>query len=130
MDLTTIMAARLARVDVPKDEAMVQIAIDSTTSGLCLFGHRVEHGKQTLRVYESEVAEFEKYVEHAADDLRAAERHHRENLELIEATQKNELPFIPSVEASFRLLFRRDPRPLRSLEVVKPKTESKSSKAA
>jgi hypothetical protein len=120
IDLNTIMAARLARRDVPRDEKTVRIVVDSRVDKWAVCGRVLDAGSQTIELYESDVAELKRWVETDLEGLRLAEEDFRAHLDEVEASGgvRTERPYRPSLEASFRAMRRRDMLPLRSVTVL------------
>lgn len=126
MDLMTIMAARLARRDLPRDEEQIDIEITSTTHNLPMGGVLVEYGTHTYRIYKSDLPSFVAQVETDLSGLAAAEEDFRAHeAEIIEKKGATERPFRPSLTASFRYLKRRDPRPFSSVRVLDQRSKAK-----
>lgn len=119
-DLTTIMAARLARRDVPRDVPRVSVLVDSTTDGLCFGGNVLHVGEQTIEIYEDEVPKLEALIETDEEGLALARVDYEAHVEEVAAKQgaTTERHYRPALAASFRHLRRRDPLPLRRVEVV------------
>lgn len=130
VDLQTIMAARLARRDIPRDERRIRIRVLSETDGLALCGVVIWFGENVVEIYESDLAEFRKLIENDRQGLILAEEDYRAHLaEVEEKKGATERPFRPSLAASFRHLRRRDPLPFRAVEVLSDE-KSKPTKAA
>lgn len=120
IDLNTIMAARLARRDVPRNEKRVRVVVDSRADKWAICGVVLDAGKQTIELYEGDVAELERWVEHDGEGLRLAKADHDRHLaEVAENGGKyTNRAYRPSFEASFRHMTGRDLLPLRSVSVL------------
>lgn len=131
IDLTTIMAARLARRDVPRDEARIRVRVNSTSDGLVYAGHVLRCGVQEIEIYESELAPLLAMLEREGDKLALAQADYEAHLDEIKDKKgETSRTFYPSLSASFRHLHRRDVLPLRLVEVVTDKPAVKSDKRA
>jgi hypothetical protein len=87
-------------------------------------GTVLEVGTHRREVTEAGFRELEANVEHDEAKVRQAREHFERHRDEVLEQRKNELPFNPSLEASFRLLFGRDIKPLDSVRRVvedKPK---------
>lgn len=120
IDLNTIMAARLARRDVPRNEKRVRVTVDCRCDKWAICGVVLDAGEQTIELYESDVAELKRWVENDHEGLRLAKADHDRHLaEVAENGGKyTSRPYRPSFEASFRHMTGRDLLPLRSVGVL------------
>lgn len=129
--LTDIATARALRIDPPRNEAKVRIRVSSRSDGHIIAGHRLGLGENTIEVYASDVAAFEREVETRDcapvreklaffDDLRARKLKG-------EQIADDLLPrFDPSFPAAFRTIYGRDPLPLDRVErIEKPQARAK-----
>lgn len=118
--LEAVFAAKLARRDVPRNEKRVRVAIDCRCDKWAICGVVLDAGEQTVELYESDVAELKKWVEHDHDGLRLAEEDHAAHLAEVAGNdgKRTERSYRPSLEASFRAMRRRDMLPLRSVTIL------------
>jgi hypothetical protein len=121
MDLNAAVAAKLLRIDPPRNEPKVTIRVQSRTVNHCIAGYIVPHQDGELSVYESDVRAFELEVEEPARIAKAEERL-REYEDAIAAKARGEIvPDVslpkgtPSLASCFREVNRRDMRPLISV---------------
>lgn len=115
-DFNAVAAARLMRTDPPRNEPRVSITVEARGyHAIC--GHALVPGKQTLDVYASDVAAFEREIETA--DLGPSKRRLAQ-LDAIasgsDTAAKSRLPSWPlSIEAVFNDVEMRGIRPLISV---------------
>lgn len=127
MNLSDIMAARIARVDPPRSVPRVRVEVDSLSDSLVIAGHVLKVGLNSLEIYEDEQALFEREVEQDAKALELAQQdYERHEAEVREKGGETDRTFWPSISASYQLLFRRPMRALKSVRRLdeKPKKAS------
>ena len=117
--LTDLATARALRIDPPRNEPRVKMAVSSRSAGHIVAGVRLEAGEQTIEVYASDVALVTAEVEtEKLDSARGRLRSYEQALADKAAGKPvpdQSLPNgTPSLEACFRELHFRDIRPLAS----------------
>jgi hypothetical protein len=139
MDLQTVMAAKLARMDVPRDEAKVRVRVVSTADGVVECGLVIQAGDNELLVYASDITKLEALVETDEEAMHAAERDHRIHLAEIEEKRRarggdgkdveldTERAYRPSLAASFRQVNRRNMKPFKSVQRLDDKPAKRAA---
>jgi hypothetical protein len=124
-----IYAARMARIDPPRNEPFVELEIDCAASGQVVCGQLLDYGTQTVTVYESQVKELERLLETKTKaDFDIVDARLAAQKAAWVAEKKTDADFTGSFESAFRELYFRDVLPIRSLKRITPQAQPASKK--
>ena len=119
--LNAAVMAKTLRMDPPRGEAQKQFRITTNCSNLTLFGQHVQgdKGGAIVNVYESQIPELFDLLEDATPaQIDVARADFEQEKILASNGEQSARHSLPSFEASFRAMFRRDPKPILTIEEI------------
>lgn len=119
--MNAAVMAKTLRIDPPRAEAQKKFRITTKCSNLTLFGQFIQgdEGGAVINVYESQIPELFDLLEDATPAQIDVARADFEQEKILAANgEQSTRHCLPSFESSFRAMFRRDPKPILTIEEI------------